>query len=254
MRVPVVLEVDRRIVTVMQRTFPTVTVIPRQLVPGDTLGQFFDYAEATARHDLRHCVFAGSLPRFFRRDRNRPAPRGGYLLAAPDRVAHWRDRLASFAPEKKTVGVVWRTALLTKYRARYHADILDWAPVFRVPGCAFINLMHGEVAPELDRLHEHEGVVVHRLPGADLWEDIDDLLALLAALDVVVAARTANCAFAAAVGTPTVRVAQSFNRITDGRDLFFANMWPSLPRAHGFDPRRAAEAAATLLAERVAGR
>lgn len=250
-RVPVVVEVDRRIVAAVARTFPEVTVIPRQLVPGDGLGQFFDYAEASASHGLHHSVFAGSLPRFFRRDRQRPPSQGGYLRPDPDRVAHWRTELARFRPER-TVGVVWRSALMTKYRARHHAGILDWAPVFRVPGCAFVNLMHGDVQPELDLLREREGVEVHQLAGIDLWDDIDGLLALLAALDVVVAARTANCAFAAAVGTPTIRVAQSFNRISDGRDFFFANVWPTLPRDRPFAAGPAAEEAGRLLREKIA--
>jgi len=250
-RVPVVVEVDQRIVPVISRTFPDVTAIPRQLAPGDALGQFFDYADATARYGLRQAVFAGSLPRFFRRDRDHPTPQGGYLQPDPERVAHWRSVLQRFRPDR-AVGVVWRSALMTKYRARHHSGILDWAPVFRTPGCAFVNLMHGDVRPELDLLRESAGVEVHQVSGIDLWNDIDDLLALLAALDVVVAARTANCAFAAAVGTPTIRVAQSFNRISDGRDFFFSNVWPTLPRDRPFEAGPAAEAAGRLLREKIA--
>lgn len=249
-RVPVVVEVDYRIVDVMARTFPGVTVVPRQLVPGDALGQFFDYGEIVRRHGVRHVVFAGSLPRFFRTDREHPTPTGGYLKPAPERIEHWRSVLAAFRPQR-TVGVVWRSALMTRYRARHHAAILEWAPIFRTTGCAFINLMHGDVRPELDQLRLAEGVEIHQLHGIDLWNDIDDLLALLAALDLVVAARTANCAFSAAVGTPTIRVAQSFNRISDGRDFFFSNVWPTLPRDRKFDARRAAEGAARLLREKA---
>ncbi len=248
--VPLVVEVDKRIVPVVSRTFPGVTVIPRQLVEGDALGQFFDYAEAGARYGLRHSVFAGSLPRLFRRDRDHPTPQAGYLEPDPERVAHWRSELARFLPDR-AVGVVWRSALMTKFRARHHAGILDWAPVFRTPGCTFVNLMHGDVQPELDLLREREGIEVRQLPGIDLWNDIDDLLALLAALDVVVAARTANCAFAAAVGSPTIRVAQSFNRISDGREFFFANVWPTLPRDSAFEAVPAAEAAGRLLRAKI---
>lgn len=250
-RVPLVVEVDQRIIPAVARTFPNITVIPRQLAPGDALGQFFDYSEVTERFGLRYAVFAGSLPRFFRRDREHPTAQGGYLRPAPERVAHWRSELRRFGPNR-AVGVVWRSAVMTKYRARHHAGILDWAPVFRTPGCAFVNLMHGDVQPELDLLRASEGVEVHQLSGIDLWNGIDDLLALLAALDVVVAARTANCAFAAAVGTPTIRVAQSFNRISDGRDFFFSNVWPTLPRDRPFEAGTAAEAAGRLLRERVA--
>lgn len=247
-RVPVVVEVDPRIVPIMNRTFPGVTVIPRQLVPGDSLGQYFDYTDAVARHDLRHTVFVGSLPRFFRSDRASPTPTGGYLKPAPERVEHWRSVLQRYRPNR-TVGVVWRSALMNRFRARHHADILDWAPVFRTPGCTFVNLMHGDVQAEIGRLRACEGIEIQCLDGVDLWNDIDELMALLAAFDVVVAARTANCAFAAAVGTPTIRMAQSFNRIADGRDFFFANMVPALAKAEPFDAQRAGLGGARLLAE-----
>ncbi|MEQ8397704.1 tetratricopeptide repeat protein [Thalassobaculum sp.] len=252
-KVPVVVEVDPRIVPVMARTFPNVTVVARQLVAGDSLGQYFDYAELTARHDLRHVVYAGSLPRFFRADRAAPSLTGGYLRPVPERVERWRSVLAQYGADK-AVGVVWRSALMTRFRARHHADILDWAPVFRTPGCTFVNLMHGDVQAEIDRLKEAEGVDIQRLDGVDLWNDIDELLALLAAFDVVVAARTANCAFSAAVGTPTIRMAQSFNRISDGRDFFFANMRPALAKDEPFNARQAGVGGARILADFLAGR
>jgi hypothetical protein len=249
-RVPVVVEVDARIVPVIARSFPAVTVIPRQLIHSAETGEAFDHTAVTEAYGLRHCVLAGDLPRYFRRDRARPSPRGGYLTPAAERVDHWRCELARFRPNR-LVGVVWRSALMTRYRARYHAEILDWAPVFRTPGCTFVNLMHGDVGAEIERLRAAEGVEIQRLDGIDLWNDIDDMMALISALDVVVAARTANCAFAAAVGTPTIRMAQSYNRICDGRDFFFANMQPALSNEAPLDPHSAAEAGARLLAEQV---
>jgi|OM-RGC.v1.000739919 tetratricopeptide (TPR) repeat protein len=251
-KVPVVVEVDPRIVSVMARTFPSVTVVARQLVPGDSLGQYFDYADLVAHHDLRHVVYAGSLPRFFRTERTAPSSAGGYLRPVPERVEHWRAVLDRFRPNR-TVGVVWRSALMTRFRARHHADILDWAPVFRTPGCTFVNLMHGDIQPEIDRLKEAESVEIQQIDGIDLWNDIDELLALLAAFDVVVAARTANCAFSAAVGTPTIRMAQSFNRISDGRDFFFSNMRPALAKDQPFNAQRAGAGGSRILADFLKG-
>ena len=80
-------------------------------------------------------------------------------------------------------------------------------------------------------------------PGLDPWNDLDGLLALMAALDIVISARTANCAFAAAVGVPTIRLAQGFMYLMDGRDYYFPNCMPMLHRDEVFDGQRVGQRA-----------
>lgn len=248
--VPVTVEVDRRLVAVVARSFPSVRVVPRQVSPGAAGQRLLDYHDLVARHGLRHAVYAGSLPRYFRADRNRPAVRAGYLTPDPAGVARWSAALERFRPAA-IVGVVWRSARMTRLREQFHARILDWAPIFETRGCAFVSLMPGDVSGEIDAVRRRLGVEIHQMDGLDAWENVDSLMALMRSLDQVVTARTANCAFAGAVGVPTIRVAPSFYRITDDRDLFFAGVTPILPRLAAFDGKAAAEAAARLLCERI---
>lgn len=246
--VPLVVEVDRRLVPVMERSFPGVSVVPRQYPQDPPRRRVLDYRALTARESISQVVFAGSLPRYFRSDRSSPCERRGYLTPDPRLVAGWRAQLARHKPAA-TVGLVWRSARMTRFRAHFHAEILDWAPILSVPGCVFVSLMPGEVDRELELVRDRLGVTIERPEGLDPWNDIESLMALMAALDVVVAARTATCAFAGAIGVPTIRVAQSFYRITDDRDLFFGNVIPVLDRLAPFDPRAGAEAAGRLLRE-----
>lgn len=248
--VPVVVEVDRRLVPVMARSFPGVRVVARQYPADSPARRLLDYRDLVAREGLRRVVFAGSLPRYFRRDRSRPSDRGGYLVPDAGLVAAWRTKLAGQRPAT-TVGLVWKSARMNRFRAQFHAGILDWAPILAVPGCCFVSLMPGDVDADIARVRERLGVTIERPAGLDPWNDIDSLMALMASLDVVVAARTATCAFAGAIGVPTIRVAPSYYRITDDRDLFFANVTPVLDRLAAFDARAAAEAAARLLSERT---
>jgi len=244
---PLVIEVDKRLVTLIQRTFAEATVIPRQFVPGDGLGQFLDYKAATERYGIRHFVSSGSLPMILGRGRDEPLERVGYLATDPDRVAHWRAWLDSLGDGRK-VGVVWRTAQWTRFRARIHCSMEDLLPVFRTPGCTFINLMVGNNEADLALLREATGVEMARPPGLDIWDGLDDLCAMMRALDIVVAARTANCAFAGAVGTPTIRLAQGFLYISSGREFFFPNVYPVFDRGERFDGPEAGRRAAAMLA------
>lgn len=243
---PVVIEVDKRLIGLIARSFPSATVVPRQFVPGDGLGQFLDYRALTAEHGLRHFAFSGSLPKILGRDRNSPLEQVGYLQPDPARVAHWRDWLAGLGGGRK-VGIVWRTAQWTRFRARIHCTIEDLFPVFALPDCTFINLMVGNNAEDLAKLKAATGVEMIRPPDLDIWEDIEDLSALMKALDGVVAARTANCAFAGAVGTPTVRLAQGFLYVSNGREFFFPNVYPVFDRDERFDGPEAGRRAAALL-------
>lgn len=73
------------------------------------------------------------------------------------------------------------------------------------------------------------------------------------ALDVVVAARTVNCAFAGAVGTPTIRLAQGFMHVSNGREFFFPNVYPVFDRHEAFDGAEAGRRAAAMLARLISG-
>lgn len=248
--VPVVVEVDRRLVPVVARSFPQVRVVPRQYAADAPGRRVLDYRALVAREGLGRVVFAGSLPRYFRRDRSRPCERRGYLTPDAGLAAHWRAALEGHWPAAR-VGLVWRSSRMNRFRSHFHAAILDWAPILEVPGCAFVSLMPGEADPEIELVRDRLGVVVERPAGLDPWNDIDSLVALMASLDVVVAARTATCALAGAVGVPTIRVAQSFGRITNDRDLFFPSVTPVLDRFAPFDAKAGALAAAQILRERI---
>ena len=247
---PVVIEVDRRLVPLVARTFPLAQVVARQLVPGDGLGPVFDYRSLTERCGLHHVVSCGSLPMHLKRE-GRPLDRGGYLRTDPERVDQWQRWLSSLGTGVKT-GMVWRTAQRTRLRDRVHCRIEDLMPLLATPGCIFINLMADDTVEERAKVKAATGVEMVTPPGLDLWNDLDGLAALMRALDVVVAGRTANCAFAGAVGTPTIRLAQSFLYLSNGRDYFFPTTRPVFDRDEAFDGAEAGRRAAAALAEFVA--
>lgn len=191
------LAVERRLVPLIQRSFPGVTVVPHHSVSFE--GRL-----------ARRAVFKGDEPAFelwspvgslYRRFRTgvadfaNPQP---YLVPAPDRVAHWRTVLDQIAPGPK-VGMVWKSLVMDGMRARYFSAFDLWKPVLETPGVTFVNLQYGDVSTELEMARE-AGLEIWSPPGIDLKDDLDEVAALSAALDLILGQPNATTNIAAASG------------------------------------------------------
>jgi len=118
------------------------------------------------------------------------ASAGAILTAEPAAVADWRRRLAALGP-KLNVGICWRSGVVTAERRGSYLALEEWAPLFSVPGVRFINLQYDDCTVELARIRRRLGVGAVCWPDLDLRNDLDGTAALIAALDLVIAAPTA---------------------------------------------------------------
>lgn len=198
-RAPVIVECDARLIPLFHRTFPKLRFIgklPRDEGPPTTV----DFSDLVRSENMSaHCA-VGDLPRF-----NRPTIAAfpsdrSYLTPAREKCAHWRERLDQIGPGAK-LGFLWRTGLASKIYAHYFFDILDFREVFALPGIQPVNLQYDDCEDDLRRAENELGVSIHRPEGIDLRDDLDDLAALIAELDMVVGPMTSVLALAGAVGT-----------------------------------------------------
>jgi tetratricopeptide (TPR) repeat protein len=188
-----IVECELRLVPLFARSFPAARVIPRADPPHPEAGRAeLQIAAGTAGRWLRP-----SLDRFplgFPRDK-------GYLRADPVRVSHWRARLDALGPGLK-VGISWRSGDTAGLRALACTELRDWGAVLAVPGVHFVNLQYDECSAELERARAGFGVAIHGWPDIDLRRDIDELAALMTALDLVVAVGTSVACLGGALGRP----------------------------------------------------
>ena len=84
-----------------------------------------------------------------------------------------------------------------------YAKLSELSPVLKIPDLKFINLQYSDFADDLDKVKEDLGVTVHNFDDLDHFNDIDDVAALSAALDIVVSTKTTVPLISAAVGTST---------------------------------------------------
>ena len=84
-----------------------------------------------------------------------------------------------------------------------YSSISEWSPILKIPDVRFINLQSTDYADDLSKVREELGVTVHNFDDLDQFNDIDDVAALCAAIDMVVSNQTTTPLISAGVGTVT---------------------------------------------------
>lgn len=131
-------------------------------------------------------------------DFERPA---GFLKPDPAQVAHWRAWLKTL-PEGTKTGVTWRSHRMGDERGRNFAPLSAWGSIFTKPHLTFVNLQYGDTSDECAQIAAQFGVTIHRAPGLDLFNDLEGLAALCAALDIGMGFSNASTNLLGSVGTP----------------------------------------------------
>ena len=120
-----------------------------------------------------------------------------YLRPDPAAAAAWRTRLAALPGLK--VGVNWTTGKRAVHKQSFELALRELAPLFALPGVAWVSLSKEPLAPEDAEALDAAGVHDWR----DELTDFDATAALIDGLDLIVSVDTAVAHLAGAVGRPT---------------------------------------------------
>jgi tetratricopeptide (TPR) repeat protein len=185
--IEVVVEIDPRLVGIYRRSLPR-----------------FEFVEPGAPElaSCDHEIPIGSLPSLFRKT---PAsfdwqPRA-LLGADPARVAHIARTLGG----GRNIAIAWRSfqGFEQRHIGTRKSIPLEHFAALAAPGTRLVDLQHGDVADERAAFDEaHPGLRVD-LPALDRREDLEGVMAAIAACDLVVTACNVAAHFAGALGKPT---------------------------------------------------
>lgn len=194
------LAVERRLIPLFQRSFPTVEVTVHRTVAFE--GRVYRTApdiEDWDRFDYWAAIgdFLPSLRGAVEAFPNR----GSYLQADPERVAYWKGELEKLGPAPK-VGLLWKSLKLAAERGRQFSPFDSWRAVLETPGVTLVNLQYGDCEEEIAYAKEHFGVDIWQPPGIDLKTDLDDVTALCCAVDLIIGFSNATMNLAGAAGAP----------------------------------------------------
>ncbi len=192
----VLVECDRRLVPLLRRAFPVLTVRV------DTTAA--DGSETVNPPDFDvHCP-AGSVAALTRRRLADFPPKAGFLYPQPSAAGVWRQRLADLGPGLR-VGICWRSQVFTPSRRGAYTELAEWTSILTLPGCQFVNLQYNDCEAELAAAEARWQINIARWPDLDLKNDIDAAAALISGLDLVITAATAVGELAASLGVPVWR-------------------------------------------------
>ena len=203
----VVIESDPRLATLLGRSFPTAEV----------RAQTFNLVDGETMHDYDYAIPAGSLPQHFRNALDQFPDRQSFLVADPERVAAWKERLAEIGPGP-LVGMSWRSRVKTAERRLEYTQLDQWGELFAIPGINWINLQYDDCERDLLHAERKFGVTIHRWDWLDLMNDFEEVAALMTCLDLVVSPRSAVAMLGGGLGAPTVMMGNRWDWSDLGSD------------------------------------
>lgn len=189
--------VERRLMGLVQRSLPDAVVGSHRTIQreGENLRAVTDFP---GDRWIDFWTPMAQPARAFRR-RVEDFPPSHLLKADADGVAAWRTRLDALGPELK-VGLLWRSLKMDAKRTKHFSPFEAWAPVLKVDGVRFVNLQYGDASADLAEAKRRYGVDIHQPEGIDLKNDLDDVVSLTQACDLVMGPSNATTNLTAAAG------------------------------------------------------
>ncbi|MDC6451524.1 tetratricopeptide repeat protein, partial [Alphaproteobacteria bacterium] len=185
-----ILECQEKLVPLLERSFPNVEVKAEN--------RNLD----TKRNDFDFHLPMGSLYKCFIDEITQITKPEAYLIPDPLRVDFWKKRLNSLG-DGPYVGISWKSAVISPTRSPNYAPISDWYPLLTLPKVTFINLQYKDFQNDLTKIRNELGVTVHNFDDLNHYDNLLDVAALSAALDIVVSTRVTPPIISSGVGTPT---------------------------------------------------
>tara|TARA_Y100000022_G_scaffold195572_1_gene201404 strand:- start:1210 stop:2793 length:1584 start_codon:yes stop_codon:yes gene_type:complete len=186
-----VFECQKKIVPLLKRSFPNIEIKPEN--------RDLDIE----RNDFDFHLPMGSLYKNFLNEIKQNFKLDAYLVPDPVRVNFWKERLNSLG-KGPYIGIGWKSSNMSQNRLQNYASINEWYPLLTIPDVTFINLQYKDFNDDLNEIKNKYGVNVHNFDDLDHYDNIDDVAALCAALDIVVSTKITINYISAGVGTPTM--------------------------------------------------
>ncbi len=195
MKAKVIVESDWRLCHLLKRSYPNFIVRPQFYYDPPNLG--------SPLNDFTLQAPAGRVFSYFRQG-SEDFKRSGPYLRVDDNAKALFDRRLGERNGVLRIGICWRSGALSALRNVNYTSIYEWEPILKLRNCQFVSLQYGDTKNELNKVVDELGVFINAWPDLDIKDDLDNLAALCANLDLVISVGTASAQLACAVGTPTV--------------------------------------------------
>jgi Flp pilus assembly protein TadD len=186
--IDVIVECDRRLVTLLQRSFPGVIVVGRTNPPVPLLED----------PSITHQIPMASIPRVLGLSPDSMPFQSPFMV--PDEKQ--RDQFRSGYKGDGSpllVGISWRSGN-TQEGPKRSVGLEQWSPILNITGTRFISLQYGECSRELQAVYDMFGVEVLKDEKVNPLVNLDSFTTQVAAMDLVISVDNSTVHFAGALG------------------------------------------------------
>ena len=188
-----IVDINPRLGALLRRSFPDIKIYGTQgakRLKWDKEDQSVDYS-----------LPVGQMAEYFR---NEDSAFSGepYLVPDPDRVLQWRSLFQSKG--KPVIGIAWSGGIPKTGSKFRRVDLDQLLPVLRSVDAHWVSLQYKDSSKEIDSFKElHPEIDIVQYSHGTLSNDYDDTVAMVAALDHVVAMHTTIIHVSGGLGIPT---------------------------------------------------
>ena len=186
--VSITLSADKRLHPIYRRSFPKIELLDKNILMNSSVDTGFDAQAPIGDLGLLLDIKATAIK----------ATRSPYLQSDPVKRDSYR-RTASAHGSGLICGVAWKS-VNKKVGAAKSIGLDSFAPLLGLTGIHFVNLQYGDVKDEIQHVKSTLSVDVHQVPGVDAFNDIESLLALIDACDVIVTTSNVTAHLAGSIG------------------------------------------------------
>ena len=182
------IQCSSRMAPIFRRSFPGVDVVAH------------DQAAAhRARFDFQQSLV--SLGQYLRPNFASFPRARGYLKADPGKTAQLREKYVALARGRRVVGLSWRS-INPAFGAAKSASLDTLTAALAQTDALFVNLQYGDCRAELARVRERLGIDIIDDAEVDSAASMDDFMAQVAAMDLVISTSNTTAHAAGALNIP----------------------------------------------------
>ena len=186
--VSITLSADKRLHPILARSFPEVRLLDKAVLMQSSVDQGYDVQAPIGNLGYLLELDADSIR----------ATRSVYFKSDLHRREGFGSLLSSRA-SGLVCGIAWKSAN-QKFGADKSVNLSCFRSLLATPGVGFVNLQYGEVDAEIQSVKEELCAPVHQIEGLNIFNDIDGLLALIDACDVVITTSNVTAHLAGSIG------------------------------------------------------
>jgi tetratricopeptide (TPR) repeat protein len=186
----VILEVDPRLVSIFQRSFPSFLVRPTS----------YDKDSMLSLHNDFDChIPLASLHRIYRRTLESFSSNEPFLKVDPAWEEEFAKRIKR-ADNEIIIGLCWRSGKLNPTRNLGYTTALDLEPVLKMKNCRYVNVQYGNPEQEILSVERELGVKIEYWDDVDYKNDLEKVFGILRNVDILVSVGSAPYAMAGSIG------------------------------------------------------